>query len=115
MILTSRLKNNDPIENRGLLLKATSKDLINWTMDEEPFYAPHAYYAHECPDIFKIGDWYYMIFSEFCDRYVTTYRMAKSLKGPWINPKIILLMVIAFTLPNLLVMEIEEYFLDGIQ
>ncbi len=87
MILTSRLKNNDPIENRGLLLKATSKDLINWTMDEEPFYAPHAYYAHECPDIFKIGDWYYMIFSEFCDRYVTTYRMAKSLKGPWINPK----------------------------
>lgn len=87
MILTSRLKNDAPIEHRGLLLKATSKDLIHWEMEEEPFYAPHAYYAHECPDIFKIGEWYYLIFSEFCDRYVTTYRMAKSLKGPWITPK----------------------------
>lgn len=87
MILTSRLKNDEPNEHKGLLLKATSKDLKNWKLEKKPFYSPHAFYAHECPDIFKMGDWYYLIFSEFSDRFVTTYRMAKSLNGPWINPK----------------------------
>lgn len=87
MVLTGRYKNLPLMQYRGALLKATSKDLYHWELSEKPFYNPDAYYTHECPDIFKIGDWYYLVFSEFVDRYVTTYRMAKSLEGPWISPK----------------------------
>ena len=87
MVLTGRMKNAPLLQCKGVLLSLRSKDLINWKMDEKPFYNPQAYYAHECPDIFKIGEWWYLIFSEFSDRYVTTYRMSKSLDGEWITPK----------------------------
>ena len=87
MILTARNRNITLTQSKGMLLRARSKDLREWKLDEKPFYAPYAYYAHECPDVFKIGDWWYLIFSEFSDRYQVTYRMAKSLDREWITPK----------------------------
>ena len=42
--------------------------------------------AHECPDLFKMGDWYYLIYSQYTGRFQTYYRMSKSLNGPWIAP-----------------------------
>ncbi len=35
-----------------------------------------------------MGDWWYLVFSENTDKLVTTYRMAKSPKGPWLTPKV---------------------------
>ena len=64
----------------------TSKDLKDWKL-QEPIYAPSLYFTHECPDMFKIGDWWYLIFSEFTGDMVTRYQMSKSSKGPWITPK----------------------------
>ncbi|MEG2015233.1 MAG: GH32 C-terminal domain-containing protein, partial [Clostridia bacterium] len=88
MLIAGRLKNDMPINNRGCTLVAYSKDMRHWELSKEPFYAPNAYFTHECPDLFKMGDWWYLVFSEFTDKILTTYRMSKSINGPWITPKI---------------------------
>lgn len=41
---------------------------------------------HEMPDLFKMGDWWYHIVTEYSDKHKMVYRMAKSLDGPWIAP-----------------------------
>ncbi len=88
MLLAGRLKNGDPAWARGATLLATSPDLTHWEVEREPFYAPHAYFTHECPDLFRMGDWWYLVFSEFTDRIATTYRMSRSPFGPWEAPKV---------------------------
>ena len=87
MLLAGRVKSDGPVNSKGVTLILRSEDLRHWELDEEPFYAPGAFFTHECPDLFKMGDWWYLIFSEFSDKVVTTYRMAKSPNGPWITPK----------------------------
>ena len=42
---------------------------------------------HEMPDLFKIGEWWYLITTEYSHASKQVYRMAKSLKGPWIAPE----------------------------
>jgi beta-fructofuranosidase len=59
---------------------------MDWQV-QEPFYSPDLYFTHECPDLFKMGDWWYLIFSEFSDKVRTRYRMSRSLKGPWSTPR----------------------------
>lgn len=88
MLLAGRTKNDGPVNSKGITVALYSEDMVNWELQEEPFYAPNAFFTHECPDVFKMGDWWYLIFSEFTDKVVTTYRMSKSLKGPWITPKV---------------------------
>lgn len=88
MLIAGRLKNKDPIDSKGVTLVAFSSDLTQWEVSRLPFYAPHAYFTHECPDLFKMGDWWYLVFSEFTDKVVTTYRMSRSPYGPWITPKV---------------------------
>lgn len=85
MLLAARFKKGIP-RRRGLTALASSKDLTKWKI-EEPFYAPGLYFTHECPDLFKIGDWWYLVFSEFTDLVRTRYRMSRSLNGPWIIPE----------------------------
>jgi beta-fructofuranosidase len=36
--------------------------------------------------MFKIGPWWYLVFSTFSDRFATHYRMAQSPRGPWMAP-----------------------------
>lgn len=88
MLLAGRLKRDGPCNSKGVTLVAYSGDLDHWEVSRTPFLAPDAYYAHECPDLFRMGDWWYLIFSEFTDRFVTTYRMSRSPYGPWTTPKI---------------------------
>lgn len=88
MLLAGRLKNENPANCRGVTLVAYSTNFMNWVLSRTPFFAPNAFYTHECPDLFKIGDWWYLIFSEFTDRFVTSYRMSRNLNGPWITPEI---------------------------
>ena len=72
---------------RGCTGLCASKDLHHWEL-REPFYAPHLHTsAHECPDLFRMGDWYYLIYSQYTDRFQTYYRMSRSLAGPWIAPE----------------------------
>jgi beta-fructofuranosidase len=85
MLLAARHKTGIP-RRRGLTALCASKDLKKWEV-RDPLYTPALYYTHECPDLFKMGDWWYLLFSEFTDRVQTRYRMSHSLKGPWIAPK----------------------------
>lgn len=91
MLLAARLKNGSDFSsgrsNRGgCIALCTSDDLVEWKI-RPPLWSPSLYYTHECPDLFKIGDWWYLIFSEFSETHVTRYRMSKSITGPWIAPK----------------------------
>lgn len=85
MLLAARLlKGAAP--RRGCTAHLTSEDLIAWSV-QSPLWAPESYYTHECPDLFKMGDWYYLIYSEFSDINRTRYVMSKSLYGPFITPQ----------------------------
>ena len=91
MLLAARLKNapnfGSKRSNRaGCIALCVSTDLINWDI-RPPLWSPSLYYTHECPDLFKMGEWWYLIFSEFSDKHVTRYRISKSVSGPWIAPK----------------------------
>jgi beta-fructofuranosidase len=33
-----------------------------------------------------MGDWWYLLYSEFTERFETHYRMSRSLQGPWLAP-----------------------------
>lgn len=85
MLLAARL-DKGAAPRRGCTAHLTSKDLISWTL-RDPLWAPESYFTHECPDLFKMGDWYYMIFSEFSDINRTRYVMSKSMYGPWTAPQ----------------------------
>ena len=86
MLLAARLNKGMP-RRRGITALCTSKDLVKWEV-KDPFYAPNQYITHECPDLFKIGDWWYLVFSEYCELHATRYRMSRSLNGPWLTPKL---------------------------
>jgi beta-fructofuranosidase len=86
MILAARLQAG-PSRRRGCSGLCTSTDLVHWEV-QAPFYAPGLYYTHECPDVFRMGDWWYLLFSEFSEACVTRYRMARSVTGPWITPNV---------------------------
>jgi beta-fructofuranosidase len=85
MLLAARLKTG-PSRRRGCTALAASKDLKKWEV-REPFWTPGLYFTHECPDLFRMGEWWYLIYSTFTERTVTHYRMSKSLRGPWRAPE----------------------------
>ncbi len=85
MLLAARL-NEGATPRRGCTAHLTSVDLVTWIVDA-PLWMPESYFTHECPDLFKIGDWYYLIFSEFSDANRPRYVMSKSLYGPWSAPQ----------------------------
>lgn len=85
MLVAARTKTG-PSRRRGCTALCVSKDLKKWDV-REPLYAPGLYRIHECPDMFKMGDWWYLVFSEYTDLIRTRYRMSRSSKGPWTTPE----------------------------
>ena len=67
----------------GVVAKYTSPDLKQWTFDG-PFYAPQAQYMLECPDLFRMGDTWYLTYSWDC---VTYYAVGESMNGPFAAPE----------------------------
>jgi beta-fructofuranosidase len=84
MLLAARV-DTGPSRRRGVIAGLVSDDLVTWTI-AEPFWAPNRYIAHECPEVFQLGDWWYLVYSEFSDHFVTRYRMSRSPFGPWTVP-----------------------------
>ena len=76
-----------PATRRGCTALCTSPDLKNWQV-REPWYAPARFAGHECPDLFKMGDWYYLVFSEYSALTRTRYVMSRSIDGPWVSPAV---------------------------
>jgi beta-fructofuranosidase len=84
MLLAAR-KPTGPGRHRGCIALAASPDLETWEVCE-PFWAPDLYYTHECPDLFRSGEWWVLIYSTFSERTVTHYRLSRCLEGPWRAP-----------------------------
>lgn len=85
MLVTAR-HDSGPERRRGVIAQFVSRDLVDWT-PIDPFWDPRRYIAHECPDVFQWGDWWYLVYSEFSERFSTRYRIAPSPDGPWRVPE----------------------------
>ena len=81
MLVVARLKTG-PSRRRGCIALCASKDLKTWE-NRDTFWAPGLYYAHEVPDLFKMGEWWYLLYSTFSERFITHYRMSRNMNGPW--------------------------------
>lgn len=66
----------------GVVAKYTSPDLKEWTLCD-PIYTPNSQYMLECPDVFQMGDKWYLTYSWDC---VTYYAMGDSRNGPFTAP-----------------------------
>lgn len=84
MLLTARVQGGSQNRN-GCTAMARSQDLLHWEI-VDPLWAPEAYCAHECPDLFQMGGLWYLIFSEFSDKRCTQYRVSETPAGPWRLP-----------------------------
>ena len=69
---------------RAVIAKYTSSDLLNWTLDE-PFYDDASTFMVECPDIFTMGNYQYLIYSDINDRKVH-YKYRSGTSGEWVVP-----------------------------
>ncbi|MET7519279.1 family 43 glycosylhydrolase [Streptomyces sp. NPDC005480] len=85
MLVAARHKEG-PERRRGVIAACESDDLVTWK-PTEPFWDPRRYITHECPEVFALGDWWYLVYSEFSESFVTRYRMARSPDGPWQVPE----------------------------
>lgn len=84
MLIAAR-QQQGPERRRGVIAQCVSEDLVTWrTVD--PFWAPDRYVALECPEVFFWNGWWYLVFSEFSDRFATHYRISDSPSGPWQVP-----------------------------
>lgn len=70
----------------GRIVSFTSKDLKNWSFKGD-FFAPNLYTGLEMPDLFKMGDWWYLLYTEYSEQSKTRYRMSKKIDGPWLKPR----------------------------
>ena len=85
MLLATRTAEG-PTNRRGCTGQYASDDLYHWR-PLPPLYAPGIDVgAHECPDIFRMGDWWYLTYSTYTGFYATVYRMSRSPDGPWSIP-----------------------------
>lgn len=85
MILAARAKAAHT--QNGCVGLCVSKDLKKWEY-REPFYYPQRFNgACECPDIFKMGDWYYLIFSSYTNLFGNYYMKCKVGSTEWEIPK----------------------------
>lgn len=85
LILGARLK-GPKTQQTGRTVKFTSSNLKDWKFEGD-FWAPGLFVMHEMVDLFKIGDWWYHVVTEYSDRSKMVYRMSQSIDGPWLTPK----------------------------
>jgi beta-fructofuranosidase len=63
---------------------AGSADLLHWRLDE-PLAASGHFFGYECPDLFRLKDRWYLLFSTYDHNpgWATRYMTARALAGPW--------------------------------
>lgn len=83
LVIARRAEGAD--RRRGVILEYTSDDLAAWTLQGE-FWTPNRYVAIECPEVFAFQGRWYLVFSEFSDRFATHVRVGPTHRGPWSVP-----------------------------
>ena len=66
MILGARKLEGKKVRT-GCTVWYTSKDLEHWEFQGD-FWAPNLYSMHEMPDLFRIGDWWYLLTTEYSEK-----------------------------------------------
>ncbi len=85
MFLAARA--NKPHGQTGCVGLCVSKDLKTWEY-REPIYFPARFNgACECPDVFRMGDWYYLVFSNYTTLFGNYYVKCKVGENKWRIPK----------------------------
>jgi beta-fructofuranosidase len=78
------LVSNSTVPWRAVIAQYSSTNLRDWTL-EKPFYEDTTTFITECPDVFTMGDYQYLIYSNIDDRMVHyKYRLLTS--NTWITP-----------------------------
>lgn len=69
---------------RAVIAQYSSVNLRDWTL-EKPFYEDTTTFITECPDVFTMGDYQYLIYSNIDDRMVH-YKYRLLTANTWITP-----------------------------
>ena len=85
-ILISARRLDMPITRRGCIVLYRSKDLKNWSY-YGPIYSPGHTNCPECPEMYRMGNHWYLSYSRFSEFVNTIYRVSESPFGPWRKPK----------------------------
>ncbi|MGI4737656.1 MAG: glycoside hydrolase domain-containing protein [Janthinobacterium lividum] len=71
---------------KGVVAQFTSANLLNWTYQSVLYDGGFdTYFNMECPSVFKLGNTYYLMFSDQ-DSQRVFYRKSSSPNGPWSYP-----------------------------
>ena len=81
MLISARLKSG-PIFRRGCVATAVSVDLENWEVGP-PLASTMLTHCPECPELFELNGWWYLVESRYSERMQTVYRVARTSCGPW--------------------------------
>lgn len=84
MLITATVKDGDELRN-GCTVVYESDDAEHWRFGDI-IYAPGIFPTHECQDLFRMGDKWYLVFSTYSRWWETRYRMADDQDGPWDTP-----------------------------
>lgn len=78
------MTNNNVEPWRAVLAQYSSTNLIDWTL-EKPFYEDSSTFITECPDVFTMGNYQYLVYSDIDDRMVH-YKYRSLTANSWITP-----------------------------
>jgi beta-fructofuranosidase len=85
MILSAR-RNSGPIGRRGCVILYRSRDLAAWEY-YGAIYEPNHTNCPECPEMYRIGDSWYLSYSRFSEFGGTIYRISDNPFGGWRTPR----------------------------
>lgn len=86
MLVATNRKTDSGVCRHGCVGLCKSPDLYHWEYCQ-PIYSPLAYDGtYECPDLFQMGQWYYLVYSNANYNKMTHYVKSRSMYGPWETP-----------------------------
>lgn len=87
MLVATNEKTENCVDRHGCVGLLKSKDLYEWQYCP-PLYSPFAYNGtYECPDMFRMGDWYYLLYANANVNKLTHYVKSRNMYGPWEMPE----------------------------
>lgn len=85
MFLAARAK--DRHSQTGCVGLCVSRDLKKWEYREPVYYPARFNGACECPDVFRMGDWYYLFFSSYTNLFGNYYVKCRVGETEWQIPQ----------------------------
>ena len=86
MLVTTNANDSDTVARDGAVAYLTSDDLYTWVSGGTFFDSGYYSGSCECPDAFKMGDWYYLVYSDCSYGKRTYYVKSRNPEGPWQIP-----------------------------